>query len=79
MDADFNLAQEEVSKNYFQEKIMVSAEVTNVLSQCFVLKANGNEYQITEDNEAFNVLVGCKKGDVVQVKIEGGKIIKVER
>ena len=58
---------------------MVSAEVTHVLSTCFVLKTGGQEYQVTEHDNAFESLVGCQKGDTVQVKIEGGKIIEAKR
>ncbi len=59
---------------------MIRAVIANVLSECFVLKAGADEYRVAQDaGETFQALVGCKKGDIVLVKVEGGKIVKVER
>lgn len=68
------------SANMFQEKTMVTAVVLNVLSECFVLKVGEQEFRVTQANEAaFEALVGCQKGEQVDVKIEGGEIVMAQR
>ena len=57
---------------------MVGAVITHVLKECFVLKVEDKEYQVTQHDEPFESLVGKQKGARVQVEIKDGKIIKVQ-